>query len=66
LFYDFLIEEGLRESNPVGRGKYTPGRRFGGHQRGLVPRLAKLPWIPSEPEWLAVLAAMQDEPIRNR
>jgi integrase/recombinase XerD len=48
LFYDYLIEEGLRESNPVGRGRYTPGRNFGGHQRGLVPRLTKLPWIPSE------------------
>ncbi len=22
LFYDFLMEEGLRESNPVGRGRY--------------------------------------------
>ena len=30
LFYDFLIEEGLRDSNPVGRGRYTPGRQFGG------------------------------------
>ncbi len=37
LFYDFLIEEGLRESNPVGRGRYTPGRRFGGYQRGPGP-----------------------------
>ncbi|WP_424534162.1 hypothetical protein ACOZ38_28085 [Sphaerisporangium viridialbum] len=37
LFYDYLIEEGLRESNPVGRGRYTPGRKYGGHQRGLVP-----------------------------
>jgi len=36
LFYDHLIEEGLRELNPVGRGKYTPGRRFGGQERGLV------------------------------
>jgi len=27
LFYDFLMEEGLRESNPVGRGRYTPGGR---------------------------------------
>ncbi|WP_349345469.1 hypothetical protein [Streptomyces rapamycinicus] len=27
LFYDFLMEEGLRESNPVARGRYTPGRR---------------------------------------
>ena len=33
LFYDHLIEEGLREFNPVGRGKYTPGRRFGGRTR---------------------------------
>ena len=27
-FY-FLMEEGMRESNPVGRGRYTPGRRPG-------------------------------------
>ncbi|GHG96375.1 hypothetical protein [Streptomyces rubradiris] len=44
LFYGYLIEEGLRESNPVGRGRYTPGRKFGSHERGLVPRLVKLPW----------------------
>ena len=29
LFYDFLVEEGVRESNPVGRGRYTPGRASG-------------------------------------
>ena len=66
LFYDHLIEEGLRESNPVGRGKYTPGRRFGGHQRGLVPRLVKLPWIPDDRQWLDVLAVASGEVIRNR
>jgi site-specific recombinase XerD len=66
LFYDFLIEEGLRESNPVGRGRYTPGRHFGGHARALVPRMVKLPWIPNEAEWLAVLAVFRAEPIRNR
>ena len=26
LFYDHLIEEGRRETNPVGRGRYTPGK----------------------------------------
>jgi len=36
LFYDFLIEEGLRDSNPVGRGRYTPGRQFGSGSRPLV------------------------------
>jgi len=66
LFYDHLIEEGLRESNPVGRGKYTPGRRFGGHDRGSVPRLIKLPWIPDERQWLELLAVASREPIRNR
>lgn len=66
LFYDHLMEEGLRESNPVGRGRYTPGRRRGGHQRGLVPRMTKLPWIPAEHEWAEILAVAAKEPIRNR
>jgi len=66
LFYDFLMEEGLRESNPVGRGRSTPGRSRGGHQRGLVPRLTKLPWIPTEQQWLEILAVAAKEPIRNR
>jgi integrase/recombinase XerD len=49
LFYDFLMEDGLRESNPVGRGRYTPGRRVaGGGQRGLVPRLVNAAWRPSQ------------------
>ena len=53
LFYDFLVEEGVRDSNPVGRGAYTPGRQFGsGGSRPLVPRMVKLPWIPGEAEWL--------------
>ncbi|MGW4982483.1 site-specific integrase [Streptomyces mirabilis] len=55
LFYDFLVEEGLRQDNPVGRGRYTPGARGGGRQRGLVRRLVKLPWIPSDEQWRAVL-----------
>jgi site-specific recombinase XerD len=66
LFYDFLVEEGLRESNPVGRGRYTPGRRVGGQARSLVPRMVKLPWIPAEQQWLDLLAVFRGEPIRNR
>ncbi|MGH3857916.1 MAG: site-specific integrase, partial [Pseudonocardiaceae bacterium] len=48
LFYDFLVEEGARASNPVGRGRYASGRGRGGSARGLVPSLVKLPWIPAE------------------
>ena len=66
LFYDFLVEEGVRESNPVGRGRYTPGRTSGGRASPLVPRMVKLPWIPSEAEWLKLLGVVADEPIRNR
>jgi integrase/recombinase XerD len=69
LFYDFLVEEGVRESNPVGRGRYTFGRgpRVGsGHARPLVPRMVKLPWISAEQQWMDVLAVFRADPIRNR
>lgn len=67
LFYDYLVEEGLRETNPVGRGRYTPGRGFGrGGQRALVPPLVKLPWIPAEQQWRDVLGVFAEEPVRNR
>lgn len=67
LFYDFLMEEGMRRDNPVGRGRYTPGRSFGGHrERGLLPRYRKLPWIPSEEQWLTILGVVREETARNR
>jgi site-specific recombinase XerD len=67
LFYDHLIEEGLRETNPVGRGRYTPTHAFGGQrERGLLPRFTKLPWIPSDEQWRQVLDATRVESLRNR
>jgi integrase/recombinase XerD len=66
LFYDFLVEEGIRTSNPVGRGRYTPSRHHGSHARGLVPRFKRLPWIPTEAQWMDVLAVAAAEPVRNR
>lgn len=67
LFFDYVVEEGIRTENPVGRGRYRPGNAFGGtRERGLVARYHKLPWIPSEAEWQAILAAARQEPLRNR
>jgi integrase/recombinase XerD len=67
LFYDFLIEEGIRTSNPVGRGRYTPGKGFGSvRDRGLVPRFRKLPWIPNEEEWRALMATVRHASVRTR
>jgi site-specific recombinase XerD len=67
LFYDYLIEEGLREDNPVGRGKYTPGKGFANHRdRALIPRYKKLPWIPSLEQWQAIIEAAKNESLRNR
>jgi site-specific recombinase XerD len=67
LFYDYLIEEGRRASNPVGRGRYTPTRCFGGaRERGLIPRFKKLPWIPNDDQWRAIIEAAKEEPLRNR
>jgi len=67
LYYDFLIEEGVRTNNPVGRGRYTANRGFGGSsQRGLLPRYRKLPWIPAEEQWLRILDHTRKESARNR
>jgi hypothetical protein len=58
LFYDHLVETGLREVNPVGRGKYTPGKAFAGKRdRGLLRRYRRLPWIPVDDEWRRFLEA---------
>lgn len=67
LYYSYLQEEGVRIDNPVGRGRYTPGRVFGSKsERGLVPRTHTLPWIPNEDQWQAILEATKQEPLRNR
>ena len=67
LWYDYLIEEGIRPNNPVGRGRYTPGKGFGGaRDRALIPRYHKIPWIPNEDQWKAVLEAAKEEVLRNR
>jgi integrase/recombinase XerD len=67
LFYDFLMEEQQCSANPVGRGRYTPGRVFGGQKdRGLVPRVRKLPWIPSDEEWLALVQSVRTGSARAR
>src|SRR3954454_22572580 len=45
LFYDHLVEEGLRDTNPVGRGRYAPGARAGGNKPagvGAAPSTAAL------------------------
>jgi integrase/recombinase XerD len=67
LFYDFLVEDGLRSDNPVGRGHYTPGKGFGGQRhRGLIPHFHRLPWIPTDDQWRQLLAAAQSQSLRNR
>ena len=67
LFYDHLIEEGIRQDNPVGRGRYTPEKGFAGHRdRALIPRYKKLPWIPTDEQWKAILEAASSETLRNR
>ncbi|MBA3712359.1 MAG: site-specific integrase [Pyrinomonadaceae bacterium] len=67
LFFDFLIEVGLRTDNPVGRGRYTPANGFYGTQRGLLPRYEQPPWIPSDEQWDHFLnAVLREESLRNQ
>src|SRR5713101_5921131 len=67
LFCDSLIEQQLRQDNPVGRGHYVPGKAFGGvRDRGLLPHYQKLPWLPSDEEWQNVLGSLEGELLRNQ
>jgi len=66
LYYDYLQEKGLRDTTPLPRGRYTAGTGFGGSRRGLLPHFRKLPWIPTDEQWQAVLQAVLAEPVRNR
>jgi integrase/recombinase XerD len=56
LFYSYLVEEGVCQKNPVGQDG----------SRALVRRIRKLPWIPNEGDWQAILTATTQEPVRNR
>ena len=65
LFYDFLVEERVRDRNPVGRGYRVSGRARGpawSGRRGMEP----LPWIPTDAQWRAVLEVAAGESLRNR
>jgi integrase/recombinase XerD len=64
LFYDFLVEEGIRDRNPVARGYRSADGRAG--RRGLVGRMDRLPWIPTDVQWRAVLEVAAGESLRNR
>jgi integrase/recombinase XerD len=64
LFYGFLVEEGVRGRNPVGRGYRSAVGRAG--RRGLVARFEPLPWIPTDAQWRAVLEVAAGESLRNR
>jgi integrase/recombinase XerD len=69
LLYDYLIDERIRldQRNPVGKGKFTPGRAFAGkRERGILQHYEQLPWIPGDDEWDCILNATLEEPLRNR
>jgi Phage integrase, N-terminal SAM-like domain len=56
LFFDHLVEEGLRITNPAVRMQWR--RRYGrtpGHAP-LIRRHRRLPWIPTEEQWQALLS----------
>ncbi|TPG58003.1 site-specific integrase [Hymenobacter nivis] len=66
LYYEYLIDEEVRTTNPIKIVKYKRGRGFNGNSRGMVERYEKDPWLPNETQWQALLNAASSECIRNR
>ncbi|MCA9627746.1 MAG: tyrosine-type recombinase/integrase [Myxococcales bacterium] len=64
LFFDYLVEEGVRTSNPVGRNRRIWERTS--WRPAPVRRLERLPWIPSDADWLQFLAECRKHTLRTR
>ncbi len=63
-FYEYLVEESLRERNPVRRGE--SGRQGRPPKKGLVRPIQRAPWIPNELAWASILDTSRPESLRNR
>lgn len=67
---DHLVDQGLRDRNLVPRGSLPSTRAsvhdHPGFQRGLVRRLSRMPTIPSDGDWIRVIAEVAREGLRNR
>src|SRR3984885_5202843 len=57
LFHAYLVEEGMRTSNPAA---------YSHTSSPLIARHHKLLWIPNEDDWRSILAVARSESIRNR
>lgn len=71
LWYDHLLYQNVRETNPVPRGTYLniPKQENNynpGFSRGLIRRLKLLPSIPSEADWKKLIAVIARDSLRNR
>jgi integrase/recombinase XerD len=67
LFFEYLVEEGVREQNPVSRGGAF--RCYGAmvfRAAGPIRRVRKLPWIPTDEEWERLLLTTAGYCIRDR
>ncbi|WP_411132597.1 tyrosine-type recombinase/integrase [Streptomyces sp. 030-HV] len=63
-FYEYLVEDGLREQNPVRQGQAGRGGRR--PRQGLVRHIEQAPWIPNEDVWQRILTACATGSLRNR
>lgn len=60
LFYDYLVEEKIREDNAIPRGNFRQ------RKKGPFPLVKSLPWIPNARQWQDILKVVSGHPIRNR
>src|SRR5260370_8874307 len=61
LFYEHLVEEGVRPVNPVAHDS----ARAAATRASAQPQ-RPLPWIPTAADWRAIITAARDQPLRTR
>ncbi len=67
LFFEYLVEEGVREQNPVARGgAFRCCGTMVFRAAGPIRKVHKLPWIPTDEEWERLLRVTAEDCIRDR
>lgn len=64
LLFDYLLRKKLVSEHPAPRGLFHQSRKA--FTRGILQREYRLPWIPTDEEWLLFLKEAKKESLRNR
>jgi len=66
LYYNYLIHEKIRDTNPLSTEVQVTKNRYGNSKRGVINHKKKSSWIPDANQLDRIYDAMKNESLRNK